>query len=68
MLAYILKRILLMVPTLLGVLLITFVVTQFVPGGPVEQYIAEARRTGGGGDTSAYRGGQGVAVVVEAVR
>lgn len=60
MFAYILKRILLMVPTLFGVLLITFIVTQFVPGGPVEQYIAEARRTGGGGDTSAYRGGQGV--------
>jgi microcin C transport system permease protein len=60
MFAYILKRILLMLPTLLGVLLITFVVTQFVPGGPVEQYMAEARRAGGGGDTSSYRGGQGV--------
>jgi microcin C transport system permease protein len=57
---YILKRILLMLPTLLGVLLITFIVTQFVPGGPVEQYIAESRRVAGGGDTSAYRGGQGV--------
>ena len=52
MAAYILKRLLLMVPTLLGVLLITFVVTQFVPGGPVEQYLAEARSApGGGGDT-----------------
>jgi microcin C transport system permease protein len=60
MFAYIVKRILLMLPTLLGVLFLTFVVIQFVPGGPVEQYIAEARRAGGGGDTSAYRGGQGV--------
>ena len=60
MAAYILKRILLMVPTLLGVLLITFLVIQFVPGGPVDQYIAESRRTQGAGDTSAYRGGQGV--------
>ncbi len=60
MLAYVLKRLLLMLPTLFGVLLITFVVTQFVPGGPVEQYIAEARRAQGAGDTSAYRGGQGV--------
>lgn len=60
MFAYILKRLLLMVPTLLGVLLLTFVVTQFVPGGPVEQYLAEARRTGVGGDVSSYRGGQGV--------
>lgn len=60
MFAYIAKRILLMLPTLFGVLLLTFVVIQFVPGGPVEQYLAEARRTGGGGDTSAYRGGQGV--------
>src|SRR3954470_20799832 len=60
MFSYIVKRILLMLPTLLGVLLLTFIVTQFVPGGPVEQYIAEARRVQGGGDTSAYRAGQGV--------
>ncbi|MGZ8254388.1 MAG: microcin C ABC transporter permease YejB [Burkholderiaceae bacterium] len=61
MFSYVLKRLLLMLPTLFGVLLITFVVTQFVPGGPVEQYIAESRRLqGGGGEASAYRGGQGV--------
>ena len=35
MFAYILKRLLLMIPTLVGVMLITFIVTQFVPGGPV---------------------------------
>ena len=39
--AYILKRILLMIPTLLGIMLMTFAVIQFVPGGPVEQYLAE---------------------------
>jgi microcin C transport system permease protein len=50
-LAYILKRIALMVPTLLGALTVTFVVIQFVPGGPVEQALAE-RRIGAGG---AYR-------------
>ena len=61
MAAYVLKRLLLMVPTLLGVLLITFIVTQFVPGGPVEQYLAESRAgTGGEGGAFAYRGGQGV--------
>jgi microcin C transport system permease protein len=66
MAAYILKRLLLMLPTLLGVLLITFLVTQFVPGGPVEQYMAEARAGasgGGGGEgggTFSYRGAQGV--------
>ena len=59
MAAYIAKRILLMLPTLFGVLFLTFVVMQFVPGGPVEQYIAEARR-GVGGEGGAYRGGQGV--------
>ena len=48
MLTYILKRILLMVPTLLGALTVTFIVIQFVPGGPIEQLMAEAR-TGGGG-------------------
>ena len=62
MTAYIAKRILLMLPTLFGVMVLTFMVTQFVPGGPVEQYIAEARRGAGGAgsDTGAYRGGQGV--------
>ena len=62
MLAYILKRLLLMVPTLFGVLLLTFVVVQFVPGGPVEQYLAEARASAGTGAEGgvAYRGGQGV--------
>ena len=43
MLTYILKRILLMVPTLLGALTITFIVIQFVPGGPIDQIMAEAR-------------------------
>ena len=65
MLSYILKRLLLMVPTLFGVLLLTFVVIQFVPGGPVEQYLAEAKAsaTGSGGAEGGglgYRGGQGV--------
>ena len=63
MLNYIVKRLLLMVPTLLGVLLLTFVVIQFVPGGPVEQYMAEARAGAGPGAEGAgsgYRGAQGV--------
>ena len=50
MLGYIIKRILLMIPTLLGALTITFVVMQFVPGGPVEQILAEARATQKGGE------------------
>ena len=65
MFAYIVKRLLLMVPTLLGVLLMTFVVIQFVPGGPVEQMVAQlqGRDSGGEGATasgSGYRGRQGV--------
>lgn len=77
--AYILKRILLMVPTLLGILLITFAIMQFVPGGPVEQMVAQlqGRDTGGGGEVAAaapageggYRGRQGVdAAKVEEIR
>jgi microcin C transport system permease protein len=62
--SYVLKRLLLMVPTLFGVLLVTFVVIQFVPGGPVEQYLAEARAGAGTGGVEGgglgYRGGQGV--------
>ncbi len=45
---YILKRLLLMVPTLFGVMLITFVVTQFVPGGPVERMMTQLEGHGGG--------------------
>ena len=63
MLQYVLKRIALMLPTLLGILLLTFVVIQFVPGGPVEQYLAEAKAgaaSGAEGGGLGYRGAQGV--------
>ena len=64
MFAYLFRRCLLMIPTLLGVLLVTFVIIQFVPGGPVEQYLAEAKAGAGGGATESggfsYRGAQGV--------
>jgi len=72
--AYILKRLLLMVPTLLGILTLTFIVIQFVPGGPVEQMVAQlqGRDTGGEGAATAgagYRGRQGVdAARVEEIR
>ena len=49
MLAYILKRIVLMLPTLLGVLLLTYMKIQFINGGPDEQYLAEAKAGAGGG-------------------
>ena len=55
--AYILRRILLMIPTLFGIMAISFAVIQFAPGGPVEQVIARLtnqggsdRLGGGGGD------------------
>ncbi len=46
MAAYIFRRILLMIPTLLGILVINFTLTQFVPGGPVEQIIARMQGQG----------------------
>ena len=55
MLIYFLKRLMLMVPTLLGVLTVTFIVIQFVPGGPVEQVLAEARASQKGGEGGAYK-------------
>jgi microcin C transport system permease protein len=42
--AYILRRLLLMIPTLLGILLISFVIVQFAPGGPIEQVISDLTR------------------------
>lgn len=63
--AYLLKRILLMIPTVLGVITLTFAVIQFVPGGPVEQMMLELKGRGGSaaeasGGGSDYRGRQGV--------
>jgi microcin C transport system permease protein len=72
--SYVLKRLLLMIPTLFGILLITFVVIQFVPGGPVEQMVAqfqgfEAGGEGPGATEGGYRGRQGVdAVRVEEIK
>jgi microcin C transport system permease protein len=68
---YILKRLLLMIPTLVGVMLVTFIVTQFVPGGPVEQLIhqlqspEQASGAGAGAEASGatqrlYRGNAGL--------
>jgi len=64
MIAYIIRRILLMIPTLFGIMVINFVIIQVAPGGPVEQIIAQLRGTaidptarfsGGGAD---IEGGQ----------
>ncbi|MEO1092350.1 MAG: microcin C ABC transporter permease YejB [Pseudomonadota bacterium] len=58
MTAYIVRRLLLMIPTLFGIMLITFVIVQFVPGGPIEQMIAELRGTATGA-TDRFSGGTG---------
>jgi len=75
LLAYIARRILLMVPTIFGIILISFIIVQFVPGGPVERAIAQLQgldESGRGGAmmgaaaahvgdiSSRYRGAQGL--------
>ncbi|MCB1563352.1 MAG: microcin C ABC transporter permease YejB [Alphaproteobacteria bacterium] len=85
MISYVARRLLLMIPTLFGIMLVSFIIVQFVPGGPVERMIAELQghgseataRFGGGsggdsgagagamaqgatGQTSKYRGAQGL--------
>jgi len=66
--AYILRRLLLIIPTLFGIMVINFTLTQFVPGGPIEQIIAQVEGDGdafegiaGGGDAgqSAQDAGSG---------
>ena len=47
--AYILRRVLFMIPTIFGIMLVSFVVVQFAPGGPVERVIAQLS----GNDTGA---------------
>jgi microcin C transport system permease protein len=61
--AYILRRILLMIPTILGIMAISFLVVQFAPGGPVERVIAQLQGTDvsatariGGGATGDFGG------------
>jgi len=49
MAAYLVRRILLMIPTLLGIMFVSFVVVQFAPGGPIERVIAQIS----GSDTGA---------------
>lgn len=71
--AYVLRRLLLIIPTLLGIMIVNFVLTQFVPGGPIEQVLAQLQGQGdvfegiagggsetmsGGGDD--YIGGRGL--------
>ena len=56
MLAYIARRLLLMIPTILGIMLISFVIVQFAPGGPVERILAQLQGTDVGA-TSRIAGG-----------
>src|SRR5215470_11732056 len=76
MLHYLLKRLLLIIPTLFGIMLVSFTIVQFAPGGPVERIIAQltghdssmvTRIGGGGGETlggAQSQLGQGAADVV----
>ncbi len=61
---YIAKRLLLMVPTIFGVMLITFIVTQFVPGGPVERMMGEIEQNSALSETTStgglYQGREGL--------
>ena len=63
--AYILRRLLLVIPTLLGIMVINFALVQFVPGGPIEQILANLEGegdvfeaiSGGGSETAANSSG-----------
>lgn len=67
--AYILRRLLLIIPTLIGIMVVNFTLTQFVPGGPIEQIAAQVQGSGdafsnisgagAGADTGAVEGYEG---------
>src|SRR4051812_42405526 len=59
MAAYLIRRILFMIPTLFGIMLVSFVVVQFAPGGPIERVIAvlSGADTGAGARTGSSAGG-----------
>jgi microcin C transport system permease protein len=72
--AYLLRRLLLMIPTLIGIMVINFALIQFVPGGPIEQIISQLEDSssatdrisgggseiGGGGQSETYQGARGL--------
>ncbi|MGB7180777.1 MAG: microcin C ABC transporter permease YejB [Burkholderiaceae bacterium] len=69
--SYVLKRLALMIPTLLGIMLISFALIQFAPGGPVEQVLARLQGTdpgatsgigGGGGGAGSEAGGASTSI------
>ncbi len=60
MLRYIAKRLLLLLPTLLGILALTFVLIQFVPGGPVEQMVQQLTQSAAGAEAAAGQAGKGL--------
>ncbi|MDH5748577.1 MAG: microcin C ABC transporter permease YejB [Rhodospirillales bacterium] len=62
MLAYSLRRLLLIVPTLFGIMVINFFIVQLAPGGPVEQAIAEIQGLSASGTTSRITGQGGAEV------
>ena len=64
MTAYILRRLLLMIPTIFGIMLVSFTVIQFAPGGPVERVIAQLS----GRDTGAISRISGSAAAISAPR
>jgi microcin C transport system permease protein len=43
--AYVIRRLLLMIPTILGILLVSFIIVQFAPGGPIERIISQLQGT-----------------------
>ena len=68
MAAYIIRRLLLMIPTILGIMLVSFTIVQFAPGGPIERIIAQIQGTEvsatarvGGTAGSDFSGGGGAA-------
>src|ERR1041385_4689659 len=67
MTGYIARRILLMFPTLLGILFVSFVVVQFAPGGPVERVLAQLSGADTGGTSRISGGGGEVGASADAV-
>src|SRR5208337_5599000 len=76
MFAYILRRLLLMIPTILGIMAVSFAIVQFVPGGPVERAIAQLQGAdqsstagfGGGGGQIGAGGSQAVGDIASRYR
>jgi microcin C transport system permease protein len=68
MMAYFARRLLLLIPTFIGITFVVFLITRFVPGGPIEQMMVQMRTAGGEGGMGGAMGEGGMEIPAEVLK